>query len=85
MKKKNYTGHLTLQLEPDEAVVVLEKKFWDHLIKWYTIMANECGDPVEKANWVSIVDAVDYWVGNTHVDPKQITNQIVEDEDDEWN
>ncbi len=82
---RNYNGQLTIQLEPDEACVVLEKKFWDHMIQWYTIMANDCEDPDEKGNWASIIHAVEHWVKSTYVDPKSLMKVVIEDDDDGWN
>ncbi len=73
-------GTITLSLDPDEAVVVLEKKFWDHMVHWYTIMENDTFDPIEKANWKSVATAVEQWVERTHFDPKKVDDML----EDEW-
>ena len=80
MSKKN-RGQITIQLEPDEACVVLEKKFWDHMIHWYTIMANDTVNPEEKGNWSSIINAVERWVEHTHYTPDL---EAILLNDDEW-
>lgn len=84
MSRKN-SGHFTIQLEPDEACVVLEKKFWDHMIQWYSIMAGDCTDPNEKADWQSVITAVSAWVENTYYDPKSIVTPLEYADEDDWN
>lgn len=78
---KRFNGRVDIQLEPGQAAVVLDRAFWDHMVQWYTIMANECGDPDEKANWVSIISEVEFWVASTYLDPSSVK---VLDYDDEW-
>lgn len=80
---KSKYGQVTIQLEPDEACVVLEKKFWDHMIQWQTMFANESNDPTEKANWSSIITAIESWMERTYQDPRKATVET-EDYDDEW-
>ncbi len=80
---KTFNGHVSLQLEPGEACVVLEKKFWDHMVMWYGIMARDTADPVEKANWNSVATAVRSWVNDTYFDGK--VEIEYDDDDDNWN
>lgn len=77
------TYPLTIHLEPGEAAVVLEKRFWDHLVRWYTIMAEDTANKAEKENWYSIVAAVREWVEATYFDPEAI-EEVVVNEDDDW-
>ena len=79
-----YTGQLTVQLEPGDACVVMEKKMWDHMVTWYSIMARDTSDPVEKANWLSVVTAVRGWVDDTYYDGK-VEIAFDDDEDEDWN
>jgi hypothetical protein len=82
---KKYNGHITLQLEPGEACVVMERKFWDHMIEWYGIMARETSNYKDRENWNSVIEVVQEWLDNTYYDPN--TAIVIEDDDDfnEWN
>ena len=85
MSKKNESS-LTVYLEPDEACVVLERKFWDHMVEWYTIMAEAANTRAEKDNWYSIISQVKRWVEATHYDPSTVPELVAEyDYDDNWN
>jgi hypothetical protein len=81
MSKNN--GRVTIDLLPEEACVVLKREFWDHMVKWYTIMAEDTGDKIEKENWYSVIREVTRWVANTYYDPNEKA-RVVEDDDDEW-
>lgn len=68
-------GNIKVQLQPGEALVVLERGNWDHMISLYKRWGSECSDPKERAQWLSVAEHVQYWVDKT---------SYTQEDRDEW-
>lgn len=82
MSKRN-TGHVSIQLEPGEAAVVMDTVNWEHVVMAYRLWGSECSLPEEADKWNSIADAVEYWMNKTAFSAGGDLPVEVED-DDGW-
>ena len=58
-------GQLTIRLEPGEACVIMDTKYWDHMVQVYSIMASDAEDLEERADWEYVIQQVKTWVERT--------------------
>lgn len=63
-----------IEIAPGQACVVMEKKFWDHMLNVYSIMADDCVDKAEKEDWMAISRVVKTWTEATYNDPSNLTD-----------